>query len=225
MSYADDVSPDKVAIVTGAGRGFGRAIALGLGRAGCQVSLAARSVDQLVAVASEIQQQGRQAIAVATDITDDSAVTVLVERTKAVFGRIDILINAANYLQRGPFVEIDNPTWQQLIATNLTGPYLCMRAVVPIMREQGSGCIVNISDRVALHADANGASYTATKAGLVGMTQALGCELKPHGIRVNAVCPHHTGVAAEDVAAIAVYLAGSNASTTTGEAFVVGGTE
>lgn len=213
----------KVAIVTGAGRGIGRAIALALGGSGCQMALAGRSTDQLVAVADEIQKQGQQAIAVATDVTDDSAVTVLTERTNAVFGRIDILVNAVSMRQRGGFVEASAATWRDLIDTNLGGPYLCMRAVVPVMQRLGAGKIINVADRLALHPDGSGSIYSAAKSGLVGLTRSLAIELAAANIQVNAICPLSAGGDPEAVAAAALFLAGPGGNAITGQAIEVAG--
>lgn len=212
----------KVAIVTGAGRGFGRAIALALGRSGCQMAVAGRSTDQLVAVADEIQKQGQQAIAVATDVTDDSAVTVLTERTKAVFGHIDILVNAVSMRQLGDFVGASDSAWRDLIDTNLGGPYLCMRAVVPIMKQQGAGKIINVADRVGLRPDGSGSIYSAAKSGLIGLTRSLAIELAAANVQVNAVCPPSNGGDPEAVAAAAVFLAGPGGGAITGQAIEVG---
>ena len=208
----------KVAIVTGAGRGFGRAIALALADGGCQLSVAARSADQLVAVAAAVQAAGQQAIAVATDVTDESAVTVLVERTRAVFGRIDILVNAAAAASREPFVATAPPLWRQLVATNLTGPYLCAHAVVPIMQANGGGAIVNVACSRGLRPDGQESASAAAHAGLLGLTRALAAELEPAAIRVNAVCP---GDAADpqEVAATALFLAA--AATITAQAIEI----
>ena len=212
----------KVAMVTGAGRGIGRAVALALGRGGCQMSVAARSAAQLVAVADEVQKEGQQAIAVATDVTDESAVSVLVERTRAVFGRIDILVNAASALHRGSFAEGSDATWDRLVATNLSGPYMVTRAVVRIMQEQGGGKIVNVADRCAQHPGRDLSAYTAVKSGLIGLTRALALELASSQIQVNAVCPPTDGAVPEDVANAVLFLVGDSADTITGQVVEVG---
>ena len=211
----------KVAIVAGAGRGIGRSIALELARAGCQLSLAARSADQLVAVVDEVQKQGRQAITVTTDVTDESAVGVLVERTNAIFSRVDILVNAANYLHRSAIEDCDTESWRRLVDTNLTGPYLCMRAVVPIMRAQRSGKIINVADSSAVETFAGMTAYSAVKSGLVGMTRALAAELNDSGVQVNAVCPRAEEAAPEDVASAAIFLAGPGADHLSGQVVAV----
>lgn len=204
----------KVAIVTGAGRGFGRAIALALADGGCQLSLAARSADQLVAVATAVQAAGQQALAVATDVTDESAVTVLVERTRAVFGRIDVLVNAAAAASDEAFVATAPPLWHDLVATNLTGPYLCAHAVAPIMQANGGGSILSVVCRRAARPDGRRSATAAAQAGLLGLTRALAVELEPASIRVNALC---AGDAADpgEVAPAALFLAG--AATITGQ--------
>lgn len=202
----------KVAIVTGAGRGFGRAIALALGRAGCELAVAARSADQLVAVAKLVQGEGRHAIAVATDVADESAVTVLFDRTRAVFGRIDILVNAASPSVREAFMSTSPQQWRDLVATNLTGAYLCTHAVVPIMQAQGGGAIVQVAGSRALHAGGDMSATAAAQAGVLGLVRSLAIELEPAGIRVNAICPRDDADA-DEVAAAAVYVAGASSIT------------
>ncbi len=199
----------RVALVTGAGRGFGRAIALALGRAGCELAVAARSADQLVAVAKIVQGEGRHAIAVATDVADESAVTVLIDRTRAVFGRIDILVNAASPRGREAFMATAPPQWRDLLATNLTGAYLCARAVVPIMQAQGGGAIVQVTDSRAVRPDGGMSATAAAHAGVLGMVRSLAIELEPARIRVNALCPRDDADV-DEVAAAAVYLAGAS---------------
>ncbi len=196
--------------MTGAGRGVGRAIALELGREGCRLALAARSVDQVVSVANEVQTRGQQAIAVATDVTDERAVAVLIERTKAVFGRIDVLVNAVSLPHSGAYDELEKSQWDALLATNLTGPHLCMRTLVPIMREQGSGLILNVAEGPPPTPGAAASAYAAASAGVVGLTRALAAELAEAGIRVNAICPARGSVDPDEVAATAVFLAASN---------------
>ncbi len=205
----------KVAIVTGASRGFGRAIATALGRHGCELALAARSADQLVATADEIQKQGRQAIAVTTDVTRESDVAVLVERTRAVFGHIDILVNAAHCSGGSALEDCDFDQWQTLVATNLTGPYLTTRALIPIMKEQGSGKILNLTpgDR--------GAPEASMRNAVAGLTEALAEALADNHIQVNAI---RTGpdTAPGDLAETAVFLLRSAADQISGQVLDVG---
>ncbi len=206
----------KVAIVTGAGRGIGRAVALTLGRNGCQLSVAARSANQLVSLAGEVQKLGRQAIAVTTDVTEESAVTVLVDRTRAVFGRVDILVNAANEYRHSAFDDCSAETWHDLVAVNLTGPFLCTRAVVPIMKEQSYGKVINIADGGIRSPTGEATAYASVKSGLIGMTRSLAVELRGNGIQVNAICPNDREADIEDVAATALFLAGDGANKISG---------
>ena len=199
----------RVAIVTGAGRGVGRAIALAFGREGCRLALAARSADELVRVANEVQNCGQQAIAVATDVTDESAVGVLIERTKAVFGRIDILVNAAALPAVGAYADIETPEWDSLIATNLRGPHFCMRGVVPIMLAQAAGMVINVVERNPFVPGKFCAVLSAAHSGVLGLTRTLAVELGDSGIRVNALCSIRARTNSEDAAAAAVFLAAS----------------
>jgi len=205
----------KVAIVTGASRGFGRAVAIALGRHGCELALAARSADQLVATADEIQKQGRQAIAVTTDVTRESDVAVLVERTRAVFGRIDILVNAAHCSGGSATEDCDPDQWQTLVATNLTGPFLTIRTLIPIMKQQGDGKILNLmpGDR--------GTPQATMRNALAGLTKALADELADDAIQVNAI---HTGrdTAPTDLADTALFLLRSAARQISGQVLDIG---
>jgi len=213
----------KVAIVTGAGRGIGRAVALALGRNGCQLAVAARSASELVSLADEVQKLGQQAIAVTTDVTEESAVSVLVDRTRAVFGRIDILVNAANGYQHSAFADCSTETWHELVAVNLTGPFLCTRAVVPIMKEQSYGKVIHVADGCVSSPAGEATAYTSVKSGLIGMTRSLAVELRGDGIQVNAICPNDRKMDIEDVAMTALFLAGSGADKITGAVIDVSG--
>jgi NAD(P)-dependent dehydrogenase (short-subunit alcohol dehydrogenase family) len=180
---------DRVAVVTGAGRGIGRAIAIGFAGEGAQLVLAARSANELVAVTQEVQSLGRHALPQVTDVTDESAVTQLVERARAVFGRIDVLVNNAGSLAQGSLEAMPVAAWREQLEVNLTGTFLCCRAVLPVMRAQGEGHIINVAARAGRDPSAGEAAFSAAKAGVVGLTKSLAAEVRAQGIRVNALCP------------------------------------
>lgn len=186
----DQVLSGKTSIVTGAGGGIGRAYARGLARAGAAVVLADIRLDAAAAVAEELTEDGHQALAVATDVSDEESVGELAATAAARFGSIDILVNnaalMAEVVTKGSLTTMPLDLWRTTLAVNLTGPLLCARAVVPYMRERGYGKIVNQSSGGAFMA-AN--AYGITKLGLVSMTLSLARELAPFGIRVNAIAP------------------------------------
>jgi NAD(P)-dependent dehydrogenase (short-subunit alcohol dehydrogenase family) len=229
---------DRVAVVTGAGRGIGRAIALGFAGEGAQLVLAARSANELVAVAQEVQSLGRQALPQVADVTDESSVVQLVDRARAVFGRIDILVNNAGSMARGSLEETPMPVWRALMEVNLTGVYLCCRAVLPIMRAQGGGQIINIAARAGREASPGATAFSVSKFGVVGLTKSLAEEVRREGIRVNAICPGAVDtrlhaeigcavagglIAPESVARAAIYLASDESGAVTGAAIDVYG--
>ncbi len=179
----------KVALVTGGGRGLGEHIALALAEAGADVALAGRNLPNLRRVANRVQEIGREALAVKADVRREREVSRMVERVRRRFGRIDILVNNAGIIHRGPSLEVPLKTWQNVLDTNLTGPFLCMRACQPIMARQGKGAIINLSSVAGLFGRANLASYCATKAAIANLTRALAIEWAPYGIRVNAIAP------------------------------------
>jgi len=179
----------KVAIVTGAGRGLGKAMAQGLAEAGARVSVAARSRDELDAFVKEQTAAGRQAIACPTDITDADAVNELVDQTVNEFGQVDILVNNSGIVATTPLLEQEPDEWDRIIATNLRGVYLATRAVGRYMVSAKSGKIINIASNNALHAVANLAAYSASKAAVISFTQVMAIEWARYGISVNALAP------------------------------------
>ncbi len=179
----------QVAIVTGASQGVGKAIAMALAREGARLALAARSVTDLEAAAAEIENSGAQALPVPTDVTLSAQADALVSKTIEAYGQIDILVNNVGGGLRKPIVETTDEEWQRLVDENLTGTVYCCRAVIPIMRRQSRGSIVNISSRAGRIGEAELAAYCAVKHGVVGLTRALAAEEGQSGIRVNAVCP------------------------------------
>jgi len=185
--------PDKVVIVTGGARGIGRAYCLGLAAEGARVVVA--DVLDPKPVVTEIEGRGAQALGVSCDVSREADTQRLATETLARFGRIDALVNnAALYgnLKRRPFMEIPVEEWDQVMAVNLRGLFLCARAVFPTMNAQGKGVIVNIASSTFFKGVADYIHYTTSKGGVVGFTRSLARELGPHGIRVNALAPGFT---------------------------------
>lgn len=180
----------QVAIVTGAGRGIGKATAKALSNAGASVVLAARTEGEILGVAREIKQAGGHALAIPTDVSDSAEVDHLLVLTLRAFGRVDILVNNAALIQPlGKVWEVSPAAWQRLIAVNLIAPFLCVRAVLPHMLERGSGRIINVSSGAA-ESNLEGASaYTASKAALERFCGTLAAEVDGSGVVVSAFRP------------------------------------
>jgi NAD(P)-dependent dehydrogenase (short-subunit alcohol dehydrogenase family) len=177
----------QVAVVTGAGRGIGRAIAVAFAREGADVALAARSAVELGAVADEVKAAGRRALAAPTDVRDEAAVNALVGRAIGSFGRVDLLVNAAGVAAFGPLAESPVAAWDETMAVNLRGAYLCCRAVLPGMMAQRRGTIVNIGSMVTSRTLPGSSAYTAAKYGLLGLSRVLAEEMRAHGVRVGVI--------------------------------------
>lgn len=181
---------NQVAIITGAGRGIGQAIAQAYAREGARLALAARSQPELEQTAAEIAKTGAQAIAVPTDVTDPAQAERLASAALTRFGRIDILVNNAGISGPvGPLQDNDIAQWAETISVNLTGTFLVCRAVIPIMLKQGGGKIINLSGAGAANAWSNLSAYCASKAAVVRLTEVLAQELAPNNIAVNALGP------------------------------------
>ena len=182
----------KVIIVTGGSQGIGRSIALACARERASVVVAARSQAKLNAVVEEILGRGGEALAHPTDVTDEAQVASLVERTLARYGRVDGLVNSAGIAPLAPVTETSLSTWERTMAVNVTGTFLCCRAVWTPMAERGNGCILNISSGSGKRAHADWVAYCASKWAVMGLTESLALEGYPLGIRVNALCPGPT---------------------------------
>ena len=179
----------KTALVTGGGKGLGAEIALALAQAGANVAVAGRNVVNLRTVAHAIEREGRKALAVEVDIRSESSVQAMVDSTVAQFDAIDVLVNNAGIFGRIATPQLSLARWNEELATNLTGPFLCMKAVQPVFVARGGGSIVNIASVAGLVGRANLAAYCASKAGLVNLTRALAIEWAPMNIRINAIAP------------------------------------
>ena len=227
----------RVAIVTGASRGIGRATAIALAKRGVSVALAARSPQALAAVEKEIGELGGRAIPIPTDVSDEAAVAAMVERAARKLGPVDLLVNNAGTLERAPLVETDAAAWDRVLDVNLKGAFLCTRAVLPSMIERGRGRIVNVSSISGKLGTPLLTAYCASKWGLLGFSLATAEELKPKGIQVFSVCPGSVNtemlqqglpgatpdMEPKDVASVIVYLGTEAPDAMTGAAVDVFG--
>ena len=179
---------NKVAVVTGAGRGIGRAVAVELARMGARVVLASRS-------ASELEETARiigTASAIPTDVRNKDEVHRLLDHAASNFGPVDILVNAAGVGVSGPVIEFSDADYDAILETNLKSVFMASRYVLPSMISRGTGHIINIASIAGKVGSANLAVYCASKFGLVGFTQSLAEEVRQHGIRVSLICPGST---------------------------------
>jgi NAD(P)-dependent dehydrogenase (short-subunit alcohol dehydrogenase family) len=214
----------KVALVTGASRGIGRAIALAFAREGASLALAARSPDRLAAVAEEAAEISEaKVIAHPADVADEGQVEGLFARMKEEFGRLDLLVNNAGAFDGGPLEELSADAWDRVLNTNLRGPFLCTRAALRLMKPARSGRIINIGSIAGQRTRVNAAAYTASKHGLWGLTQATALEGRDYGVTCGALHPGNVAVerrqssgkteddepmmSPEDVARVAVLMA------------------
>lgn len=179
----------SVAIITGAGRGIGRSIALALAHGSARVSLAARTGPELRTVQAEIEASGGQAASLPTDVSQESQVVALVRKTVEHFGRLDILVNNAGIGVFRPLAETTTEEWDRIMTVNARGPFLLCREAIPYLCQQEQSFIINISSVVGEKGYMNQAAYCASKHALMGMSKALAKEVQPDGIRVHAICP------------------------------------
>ncbi|MCH7767031.1 MAG: 3-oxoacyl-[acyl-carrier-protein] reductase [Acidobacteria bacterium] len=180
---------DRVALITGASQGIGRATALLFAERGARVVLAARSADKLAAVEAEIKQAGGQALAVTLDVSDEEQVKSGIKQALEHFGHIDILVNNAAITRDQLQIRMKRADWEAVLATNLTGAHLCIQRVLPGMLRQRYGRIINVTSVVAQTGNPGQANYVASKAGLIGLTKALAVEVASRKITVNAIAP------------------------------------
>ena len=180
---------NKVAIITGGGRGIGRAIAIAYAAEGASVVIAARNTTQLDEVVAEIEANNGEALAVPTDVRVRSEVENLVQKTVDHFGRIDILVNNAGINPRGPFLDSTDEEWEQGWQINVMGVVYCCRAALQVMKRQGSGNIINVGSGMGQVGRANLSVYCAAKAALHGLTQSIAEEMWEDGIIANVLIP------------------------------------
>lgn len=184
----------KVALVTGGNRGIGKGIARGLAAEGASLVLTARDAEVLDRTAGELAEDGTTVLAVPTDVTDETQVEALFERTMERFNRLDILVNNAGAFDGGPLDELSTEVWDKVVAVNLRGPFLCTRAAMRIMKKQGGGKIINIGSISAQRVRPNSAPYSTSKFGLWGLTQSTALDGRRHGIAAGCLHPGNTFV-------------------------------
>ena len=237
----------KVAIVTGAARGLGRAFCLGLAREGARIM--AVDIDNLDQTVEMIRSLGGEAEMIQADVVVEGDTKAMAQETLKKFGRLDILLNnAAIYagLKRKPFFEIDLKEWDLVMNVNVKGAFLATRAVFPFMKEQGSGKIVNLASEVFFTGSTGFAHYVASKGGIIGLTRALAVELGPYNICINCIAPGFTDTEAsrgiadvskydvsktplkrlgkpEDLVGAALFLASPESDFITGQTLLIDG--
>ena len=180
---------DKVALVTGASQGIGRATSLALAEAGAKVAIAARNTEKLASLAAEIAAAGGEALAVPMDVADAAQVKTGFQQLLAKFGKLDILVNNAAITRDTLALRMKLEDWDAVLRTNLTGAHLCIQQALGAMLKQRAGRIINITSVVAETGNAGQANYVASKAGLIGLTRAIAVEVASRSITVNAIAP------------------------------------
>ena len=238
---------NQIAVVTGAGRGIGRAIALKFAAEGADVVVVSRTVENSEKVAAEIRVLGRKAWAMAVDVADSAAVNAAAEKILADCGKVDILVNNAGVTRDGLMMRMSDADWDTVLNTNLKGAFLFTKAFFRTFAKQRAGRIINISSVIGLIGNAGQSNYAASKAGLIGFTQSTARELAGRGVTANAIAPGFIETdmtselneelkanilrtiplgrfgAAEDIAGAALYLAGASGRYVTGQVLTVDG--
>lgn len=225
----------KVVLITGGGRGIGRAIALSFAKEEASVVVSARTRPEIEEVSQEVEKLGQKSFAIQADVSKEEDVENMISETLKVFKRVDILVNnAGTNLPNRNVVDLTLVEWNRVFEVNLTGPFLCCRAVLPTMIQQRSGKIINISSVGAKYAAAGRSPYRSSKLALLQFTYCLAAEVKQYGIDVNAVCPGPTETRMmqqiargglfpvlmhpEEIAEVVLFLASQQSSAITGTA-------
>ena len=217
---------DKVAVITGGGRGIGKAIAMAYARQGAKLALCARTASELENTVAEIRELKTDSEGWVCDVSDEQAVKTFIRNAQKKFGHIDVLVNNAGVMTRPvPMTELDVRKWDYTMAVNLRGPFLVTQSVLPIMMKQKSGSIINVSSSIGRGAYANFLAYATSKWGLEGFTQTLAAEARSSNIRVNSVEPGYVatkltgfhGSKPESVTDVFVYLASDESKGVTGK--------
>jgi 3-oxoacyl-[acyl-carrier protein] reductase len=180
---------DKVALVTGAGRGIGRAIAIALARSGCRVILTSRTQGQLEEVARTIREGGREASVIPADLTNEVDLRRVIDSASGMWDGVDILVNNAGWGKRGAVIRAKIEDWDQTFRLNLRAPMILAKAFLSHMIEQGGGAVINIGSVSGKTGEAEGAAYAASKFGLIGFTQSLYEEVREHNVKVSVILP------------------------------------
>ncbi|HET7393601.1 MAG TPA: SDR family NAD(P)-dependent oxidoreductase [Candidatus Binatia bacterium] len=239
---------NRVAIVTGAGQGIGRALALGLAGEGAEVVVADVNDENAASVKREIEASGGTALATNTDVSKEDSVQDMVDESLREFGKVDILINNAGIFPVSSVEEMNEEDWDRVIGTNLVGAFLCSRAVAGKFLQQRSGRIISMTSGRAFQGAKNAAHYASSKAGIIGFSKSLALELAPRQITVNVICPGITDTAQprghqteeqiyaqaqkiplgrigqpKDLVGTAVFLASDAAAFITGQTVIVNG--
>lgn len=184
----------KVALITGGNKGIGQGIARGLAEEGATLVLAARGVEELDQTADELRAGGTTVLTVPTDVTDETQIEAMFERTMETFNRLDILVNNSGAFDGGPLDELSTEALDNVLSVNLRAPFLCTRAAMRIMKQQGGGRIINIGSISAQRVRPGTGPYCASKFGLWGLTQVTALEGRPHGIAASCLHPGATQV-------------------------------
>ena len=179
----------KIALITGGSRGIGKAIALALAEEGVNVAITGRNEENLKAVVQEIEQKGVKSVYAVFDITSKTEVYGALEKLQKDFGKIDVLVNNAGIAAFGGILEMEDEKWEEIVKTNLFGAYYVVKAVVPSMVERKTGDIINISSTAGLKGNAMTSAYSASKFGLIGMSESMMLELRKQNIRVTTLMP------------------------------------
>lgn len=238
---------NKVAVVTGASRGIGRAIAIALAAQGAKVVASARNAEALAELIEQIKSQGGEALAVVGDVAVEDDANNLVKQAVDAYGQVDVFINNAGITRDGLLLRMKNDDWDTVLDTNLKGAFLCTRAVAKVMSKQRSGRIINISSVVGEMGNAGQANYCASKAGLLGLTKSVARELARRNVTVNAITPGFIVTdmtddmtdkardimteqiplgrlgTAEDIANVVIFLASDQSAYITGQVIGVNG--